>query len=115
MRVGGVGVARPQKRPDEVPALAIEDEQRMVHVLALIAVIVRTFLFSVSRIVGCVEVQKHLIWSAVLLPLREVELKEDFGDLAARAPRGRILHPRDGRLARKSGAALGKCAAGELQ
>src|SRR5215208_1441641 len=110
-----MGVAGPQKRRDQVPALAVEDEQRMVDVLAVVAVVVAAFLLAVGGVVGCVEVQKNLIWSAVLLSLPEVKLEEDFGYLAARASRGRILHPRDGTLARKRGAALGKCAAGELQ
>lgn len=35
----------------EVPTLAIEDEARMVHVLPIVAVVVGTFLLSVSEIV----------------------------------------------------------------
>ncbi len=92
-----------------MPALTVEDEQRMVDVLAVIAVIEGAFLLSVYRIVGGVEVQKDLLWSAIALPLSKVGLEEDFGYLAARAFVRRVLKSREGRLARQIGAALGQC------
>jgi hypothetical protein len=49
--VGGVGVSGPEKRRYEVPTLAVEDEQRMVHMLPIVAVVVRAFLLSVSGVV----------------------------------------------------------------
>ena len=42
-----------------MPALAIDDEQRRVHVLPKVAVVVTTFLLPVGGIVCCVEVQEH--------------------------------------------------------
>jgi len=39
-----------------MPALAVEDEERMVHMLLVVAVVVAAFLLSVSGIVGRVEV-----------------------------------------------------------
>ena len=57
-RVAGVGGARPQDRRDEVPGLAVEDEQGMVHVLPEVAVVGAPFLVAVGRIVGGVEVQE---------------------------------------------------------
>lgn len=52
-----MGVSRPQQRRDEMPRLAVEDEQRIVHMLTVIAVVVRAFLLSVSGICGRVEVK----------------------------------------------------------
>src|SRR5829696_3237645 len=110
-----MGVSRPQKRRDEVPAFSVEDDQRMVDVLPIVAVVVTVFLFSVDGICGCIEVQKHFLRSAVLPSLVQVAFEEDLGYLAARAPGGRVLHPTDGRLAGEIGAALRQRAAGELE
>jgi hypothetical protein len=110
-----VGVARPEERRDEVSAVAVEDEQRMVHVLAVIAVVIRTFLFSVGGIIGRVEVQKHSLWGAVLFSSREVEFEEDFGYPVARVSCRCVLHPTDGRLTRKDSSTLGKRATHQLE
>jgi hypothetical protein len=90
-----------------MPALAVEDEQGMVDVLAVVAVVEGAFLIFVSGIVRRVKVHEHPLRGTVLLPLREVKLEEDLGYPVARAPRGRVLHPGDGRLAGEIGAALG--------
>ena len=99
-----------------MPALAVEDEQRMVDALPVVAVVVGAFLLPVGGVVCGVEVQKHpLRRSAAFLSLSEVEFEEDSGYLVARAYRGRVLHPRDGRLAGKLCSALGQRAAHHLQ
>lgn len=51
-----MGVSRSEKRRHEVSRLAVEDDERMVHTLALITVVVAVFLLSVGGIVGRVEV-----------------------------------------------------------
>ncbi len=68
--------------------LAVEDEKRMVHMLTVIAMVEGAFLLSVNRIVGRVEVQKHLLGCAALLSLSEVEFKERLGYLMAGASVG---------------------------
>ncbi len=110
-----MGVSCPQQRHYEMPALAVEDDQRMVHMLPIVAVVVTTFLIPVGGIVRRVEVQKHPLRSAARLPLSHVKLEENSGYLVARAYRGRVLHPRDGRLRGKVLAALGQRAARHLQ
>jgi hypothetical protein len=110
-----VGVARPQKCRDQVSALAVEDEQRVVDVLLVVAVVEGALLLSVGGICGSIKVQKYFLRSAIFLSLIQVELEENLGYLAARASGSRVLHPRDGRLARKVGAALRHRAAGELE
>ena len=85
-----------------MPRVAVEDEQGVVYMLLEVAVVVRAFLITVGGVVRGVEVQKHFIWRALLLPLLQIELEEDLGYLVARASGGRILHPTDGRLARSS-------------
>jgi hypothetical protein len=47
----------PKERRDQVPVLTVEDEQRMIHMLAVVAMVVGVFLLSVSGIRGRVEVQ----------------------------------------------------------
>jgi hypothetical protein len=46
-----MSVSCPKERRYEVPTVAIEDEQGMVNVLPIVAVVVGTFLLSVSGIV----------------------------------------------------------------
>jgi len=46
-----VGVAGPKERRDQVPAVAVEDEQRMVDVLPIVAVVVAPFLLPVGGVV----------------------------------------------------------------
>src|SRR5215210_295176 len=113
--VGGVGVAGPQKRRDQVPALAVEDEQRMIHVLPIVAVVVGTFLLSMGGVVGRVEVQKHALRGALLPSLCEVKLEEDFGYLVARAYARGVLEAADGGLAGQIGTALMQRAAHHLE
>jgi hypothetical protein len=55
-----VGVSRPEERRDQVPALAVEDQERMVHVLLVVTVVVATFLIAVGGIVRGIEIQEHL-------------------------------------------------------
>ena len=64
-----MGVARSQERRDQVPALAVEDEQGMVHVLPIVAVVVASLLIAVGGISGRVEIQDYPLRSAVLAPL----------------------------------------------
>ena len=74
-----MGVARPEERRDQVPALSVEDQQGMVHVLLIVAVVVGTFLLPVGRISGRIEVQKHLLWSTVFSSLSQVEFEDCLG------------------------------------
>jgi hypothetical protein len=66
-----------------VSALAVEDEQRVVDVLLVVAVVEGALLLSVGGICGSIEVQKYFLRSAVLLSLIQIELEENLGYLAA--------------------------------
>jgi hypothetical protein len=111
-----VGVATPQQRADQVPALPVEDDQRMVDVLLVVAVVVATFLIAVGGVCGGVEIQEHSLWSsAVFGPLAQVELEDGLGHSAARTPVGRVLQAREGRLACQVSSALGQRAANHLE
>ena len=109
-----MSVARPKERADQVSTLTIEDQEWVVHLLSVIAMVEGAFLLSVYRIVGCIEVQKHLLGSTVLAPLFEIELEDDLGYLMAGASCGRVLEAREGRLARQILCALGQRATGEF-
>ena len=110
-----MGVARPKERADQVPAFAVEDEQGMVDVLFVVAVVVATFLIAVGGICGRVEVQEYLFRSSVLASLLEVELEECLGHPVASASGGRVLQPGDSGLARQIRPALGHRPAQELE
>jgi hypothetical protein len=90
-----VGVSRSKQRREQVPALPVEDEKRMIDVV----LVVGTFLLPVGRICGRIEVQKHLLWSTFFSSLSQVEFEDCLGYWVARAPVGRVLKARDGRLA----------------
>ena len=94
-----MGVAAPQQHADQMSTLAVEDAQRMVDVLLVVAVVVATFLITVGGICSRIEVQKHLLRSAIFAPLPHVESQERLSYSVARAPRGCVLEPRDGGLA----------------
>ena len=74
--VRGVGVVGPKERRDQVPALAVEDEQRMVDVLAIVAMVVAPFLLPVGGVCGRVEVQKHSLRGTIPPSLTQVKLEE---------------------------------------
>jgi hypothetical protein len=87
----------------------------MVDVLTVIAVVVGAFLLSMGRVVGCVEVQKHLLWSAILAPLSQIKFEEGLGDLLTAASVHRVLQAREGGLACQIRSTLGQRAAHPLE
>jgi hypothetical protein len=110
-----VGVARPQQRRDQVPRVAVEDEQGMVDVLLEVTVVVGAFLIAVGGVVRGIEVQHDLLRGAAFSPLSQIEFEDGSGYPVATAPRSRILRPRDGRLACQLGPVLGQGAANHLE
>jgi hypothetical protein len=88
-----MSVARSQECADEVPAFAIEDEQGMVHVLFVVAVVEGAFLIAGGGSIGRVEIQEYLFRSAVLASLSEVEFEESFGYPLASTSGDRVLKP----------------------
>lgn len=110
-----VSVARPQQRADQMPALAVEDHEWVVHMLTVVAMVGRAFLISVCGIIGRIEIQEDLPRSAVLAPLPKIEFEECLGHPVAAAHVGRILQAADGRLAGEIRPALGQRAAHHLE
>lgn len=96
-----MGVTPPQQRADQVSTLPVEDHKRMVDVLSVIAVVLGAFLIAVGGVVCGIEVQKHFLGNTLFASLLEVELEDGLGYSVARAPVGRVLKARDGRLARQ--------------
>ena len=56
----GVHGAGPQDGGDELVGLAVEDEQRMIHVLAVVAVVGAAFLLAVRRVVGAIQIEQDV-------------------------------------------------------
>ncbi len=66
--VARVGVARPQECTDQMTALAVEDEKRMVHVRPVIAVVVTTLLIPVGGGSSVASKSKSTLSGAPSLP-----------------------------------------------
>jgi hypothetical protein len=86
-----VDVARPQHGGDELPGGAIEDQQWVIHVLAVKAVIGHLGLTAMGGIVGPVQVQYQVAGWSVPLPLLEVHADQRFGQGFARVAVDRVL------------------------
>lgn len=91
-----------------MPALAIEGQKWMVHVLMVMAVVEETFLLSVDGIIGCVEVQQHLLWSTARRALSEINLEEYMEHSVTATNVHSVLQAREGGVACRILAALGK-------
>src|SRR5215211_306113 len=76
----GVGVATSQECRDELVCLSVEDEQRMVHTRAVVAVVEGALLLAVGGIVGGIEIQKYPLRSATPTAFSDVKLPESSGD-----------------------------------
>jgi hypothetical protein len=94
-----VGIAGTQDRGDQLVGVAVEDEQRVVHVLAIVAVIARPFLRAVGRVVGRVEIEHDPRRGAAGGALAQIDQRQRPRDPVASAQRDGILQAREGRLA----------------
>ncbi len=47
-----MGVSRPKERREKMSRLAVEDEKRMIHVLAVVAVVMAPLLIAVGGVSG---------------------------------------------------------------
>jgi hypothetical protein len=110
-----VGVAGAQHRGDDLPRLAIEDQQRMVHVLPKVAVVGAPVLLAMGRIVGAIEVEHDPPRDSRPLALVQVDRSQRLGQPVAVPGRQRVLEAREGWLAGQVGVALGQPPAHQLQ
>jgi hypothetical protein len=56
-----MAAAGAEDRGDEVAGVAIEDKQRLVHVLAIVAVVADRFLLPMRRVIRPIEVQHEAL------------------------------------------------------
>lgn len=94
----GVDGAGAQDRGDQLLGVAVEQQQRVVHMLAVVAVIGRPFLLTVGRVVGAVAVQQDTSGRSIGLPLAHVQRRQRVGEPLARPPVDAVLQPRQRRL-----------------
>jgi hypothetical protein len=117
-RVHGPGT---QDGRDELVGVPIEDKQRMVHVLPVVAMVGRTFLLAVSGVIGAVHVEQNVYRRSAglvltdLLPLLQIDAAERDGELIASACGHGILQAREGRLAGQVPSTLRSAAADPLE
>jgi hypothetical protein len=113
--LAGVRVAAAQDGRHELARVAVEDQQRVVHVLAEGAVVGGALLLAVDRVIRPVEVEEEALRDAVAAPLRGVDGEERHGQAVAGLAVGGVLQPRHGRLAGQVGAGLRQAAADQLE
>ncbi len=110
-----MAITRTQHGRDELVRLAVEDEQRVVHVLAVVPVVGAAFLLPVGRIIRAVEVEHDVGGHAVPLPLAQVDLPQGQGQAVAALAIDGVLQARQRRLAGQVGPGLGQAATDQLQ
>jgi hypothetical protein len=91
------GMRRPRTKDgrDELAGRAIEDQERMVHMLTIIPVVGDTFLLAMGGIIGTVEVEDNPFWCAVSSPF----LEQGDGEAVTGFDVDRTLQTREGGLA----------------
>jgi hypothetical protein len=62
-----VSIAGPQNRCHQLARFAIKDQERMVHVLLVVAMLATAFLLAVGGLVRRVEVKQYLLRSSTFL------------------------------------------------
>jgi len=100
-----------QHGSDEVVGVTVEDEQRvvqMVHVLAVVAMIAAALLLTMRRIVGAVQIKQRMARHATChaLPFPHIQRHQRLRQVIAGAPIHRILQTREGGLTGQIGARL---------
>jgi len=113
--VAGVHGPVTQDSGDKVVGVPVEDQQRMVPVLAVIAVVAAPLLLAVSWIVGAVQIEEHVVRHAAALAFLQVDGNQGLGQPVTRPSVDRILQARERGLARQVGAVLGQAPAHEFE
>ena len=96
-------------------SVAVEAQQRMIHVLAVVAVIADAFPRAMRRVVGAIEVQHDPARRPGAPPLADIQLDQHGGELFDRVPIDRILQPGQGWLAGEGRAAERPAATHQLE
>ena len=78
--------------------VAIEGQQRMVHMLPIVAVVAHAFLLPMGRIIRAVEVQDNPARGARAAAFPDVQLDQRGRELFDPVAVDRILQPGEGRL-----------------
>jgi hypothetical protein len=103
-----------EHRGDELAGIAIEDQERVEHVLLVIAVVSDALLVAVRGVIGAIEVEDDALRDPVLSPLLQIELHECHGQAVAGFDVDSILQAREGGLAGEIGR-VGQAATDQLQ
>jgi hypothetical protein len=110
-----VGVAWSEHRRDQLAGVAVEDQEWVVHVLLIEAVVGDTLLVAMGGIVGAIDIDQHLAGWSVPAALADVEVDErDRQSLDGVAVDG-VLQPGEGRLAGKIRTAVRQPAADQFE
>jgi len=110
-----VRVAGAPQGDDALVGLAVEDEQGMVHMRAIVAVVGGPLLRPVRRVVGAVDVQDDARGVAVAFAGAQVHVEQGVGQGPAGVAPHRVLEAGQRRLAGEIRVALGSPATDELE
>ena len=97
-------VPRAQDGGDDLAGIRVEDQQGMIHVLAIVALVGDPLLLPMGGVGGPIEVQSHPRGRARLPPFAQVDRDQRLGERFHRAAVHRILQAREGGLTGQVGA-----------
>ena len=110
-----MGIAGAQHGGDELMGLAVEDQQRVEHVLAVEAVVGAPFLRPMGRVIRPIEVEDDVGRDAVALPLAQIHLPQRQCQTVAASAIHRVLQPGERRLAGQIAPRLRQAAAHQFE
>jgi len=108
-----VNIAGAENRGKRKPVEAVEDQQRMVHVLIIVAVKETQLLVPMGGVVGGVHIQYDPFRRAEMRP--DVQIGQEVGEAAEIATGYPVLKPADGRLTGQIGACLRQSSRHDLE
>ena len=102
--------------------LPVEEQQRVIHVLPVVAMIGTPFLLPMGPIIRPIQIEDDVGRDAVPLPLAQIQLPQRYRQTVAALPIDRVLEARQSRLtgqissrspaaARRPASAVDRCAA----
>ena len=113
--ITGVDGAGSQDGGDELIGVPIEDEERVVHVLAEVAVVALPLLLPMHRIVGPIQVQQDAPRPAQSLPFGEIDADQGLSQAVAGLGGGGILQAGQRRLTGQIRIVTGQPTTNQLQ
>ena len=93
-----MGIAGPQHGRDQLIGVAIEEQQRVIHVLPIVGMVGGAFLRAIGWVIRAIQVQQDARGHPVALALPQIELDQGDGQPIAGAAVHGVVEAREGGL-----------------